>query len=301
MPTANARRSEHRTLVPDAGDTDASDRLPQQPGPFATSHPFETLRMFDIPVARASTAEVVRLIVTWSASGPARSVVTANLDHVMKLRTDPAFREAYARAALITADGMPFVLLSRLEGQRLPERVTGSGLIAPVCVEAARQGRSVFLLGSTPARLRVAEDCLRTHAPDLRVAGRLSPPFGFDRDPDEIGRIADSLRRARPDIVLVALGAPKQELLSDLMVRTLDHGVFLNIGGGLDFLSGDVARAPALVQRLGLEWFWRAASEPRRLGPRYVRIIAALPSLYRIHRQGRRTEAPLLPSPRKAL
>lgn len=246
-----------------------------------------TQRLFGIDVADLDLAATVARIVDWSAGPPARIVVTTNLDHVMKLRDNAAFRDVYARADLVTADGMPFVWLSRLEGTPLRERVAGSDMILPLMAAAAAAGRRVFLFGSTRERLDAAARRLTAENPALAIVGAYAPPFGFDRDAALDAELVATLRELKPDIVLVALGAPKQELWSARMADAVDHGVFCNIGGGLDFLSGAVRRAPPLMQRLGLEWLWRALSEPTRLGPRYVRILLRAPQLVRLHRRTR--------------
>ncbi len=250
--------------------------------------PIPTQRLFGIEVADLDLPAAVARIVAWSAAPvPPRIVVTTNLDHVMKLRDNPAFRAVYDRADLVTADGMPFVWLSRLEGTPLKERVTGSDMIEPLMAAAAAAGRRVFLFGSTIERLEGAASRLKAANPALRIVGAYAPPFGFEGDEALHGEITAMLRELEPDIVLVALGAPKQEFWSARMAEALGRGVFVNIGGGLDFLSQDVRRAPPFMRRAGLEWLWRALSEPARLGPRYARILLAAPGLYRMHRRDR--------------
>ena len=249
--------------------------------------PIPTQRLFGISVAELTRDEVVERIIAWSGETPARTVITANLDHVMKLRHDRLFQRVYREADLVTADGMPFVWLSKREGAPLKERVTGSDLIEPLARAAAAAGRSVFLFGSTMERLHGAAKRLKADNPRLDLRGAYAPPFGFERDLDITAEVLRMIRIARPDIILVALGAPKQEIWSNGMADSVRHGVFVNIGGGLDFLSQDVRRAPGWMQDAGLEWLWRAGSEPTRLGPRYFGILAALPSLYRMHQSDR--------------
>ncbi len=247
--------------------------------------PIRTQRLFGVSVADLDMAGTVARIIHWSGRRPARNVITTNLDHVMKLRTDPAFRRVYEEADLVTADGMPFVWLSRREGTPLKGRVTGSDMIRPVMRAAADNGRSVFLFGSTMERLHTAAKRLKAENPRLEFAGAYAPPFGFERDLALQEELIRMLRTARPDIILVALGAPKQEFWSAGMADRLRHGVFLNIGGGLDFLSGEIRRAPRWMQDAGLEWLWRASTEPFRLGRRYGSIVVHLPSLYRMHKR----------------
>ncbi|RAI03456.1 hypothetical protein DLJ53_02810 [Acuticoccus sediminis] len=249
--------------------------------------PFPKQRLFGVSVAAITFNQAIERIIAWSRTTPARTVVTTNLDHVMKLRSDPLFRLCYEEADLVTADGMPFVWLAKHEGEPLKERVTGSDLVEPLVAAAAREGRSVFLFGSTMDRLHGAAKILKERYPQLEFRGAYAPPFGFERDPDLHAEVLEILRTARPDIVLVALGAPKQEVWSRAMSHAVRHGVFVCIGGALDFLSGEIRRAPPFMRRTGTEWLWRAFTEPRRLGPRYVKIIWALPSLYRMHKSDR--------------
>lgn len=247
-----------------------------------------TTRLFGIDVAVIDFNAAVDHIAGLGRTRPARIVFTCNLDHVLKLRTDPAFRAAYDGADLVVGDGMPFVWLARLSGAPLPERISGSELIVPLCQTAAREGLSVFFLGTTDDRLARAEAALTAIAPGLRVAGSLAPPLGFNSDPKAQADAAEAVARAQADIVFIALGSPTQEIWSASFRDRLDCGVAVCIGAGLDFLAGDVRRAPRWMQTSGLEWVWRILQEPRRLAPRYGRIIMALPMLLRDHVRDRR-------------
>ena len=250
--------------------------------------PITTQRLFGASVANLDLEGVVERIIAWSDETPARTVITSNLDHAYKLRRDPLFRKAYQSADLITADGMPFVWLSRHEGTPLTERVAGSDLVGPLTSAAAEAGRSVFLFGTTVERLHLAAKQLAAANPKLKLAGVYAPPFGFERDPVVYQEMIEIIRAARPDIVFVALGAPKQEIFAQGVADSVRHGVFVSIGASLDFLSKKVRRAPRWVSKLGLEWVFRMIREPRRLGPRYARIIMDLPFILRDHKRDRR-------------
>ncbi|WP_075220674.1 WecB/TagA/CpsF family glycosyltransferase [Acuticoccus yangtzensis] len=247
--------------------------------------PLEAVRLFGIDVCNLTFDEAVDRIIAWSRTTPGRTVITTNLDHVMKLRSDPLFRRCYDHADMVTADGMPFLWLAKAEGTPLKARVTGSDLILPLMEAAAREGCSVFLFGSTMDRLHGAATLLKQRFPALEFRGAYAPPFGFERNPALQEELLVMLRTTRPDLVLVALGAPKQEVWAEGMARRVRHGVFLSIGGGLDFLSGEIRRAPTVMRRTGTEWLWRALSEPSRLGPRYAKILLAAPQLYRMHKR----------------
>ncbi|MEM7694662.1 MAG: WecB/TagA/CpsF family glycosyltransferase [Pseudomonadota bacterium] len=268
--------------------TDTTPKPPRDRRAFVDDlPPIATQRLFGVSVSELDLTRTVERIIHWAGRRPARVVVTTNLDHVMKLRTNAAFQKAYDEADLVTPDGMPFVWLSKREETPLKGRVTGSDLITPLMTRAAESGRSVFFFGSTLSRLHTVARQLKTAHPTLDIKGVYAPPFGFERDSQLHAELVRMLRTVRPDIILVALGAPKQELWSTKMADSVRHGVFVNIGGGLDFLSGEVKRAPAAFQSAGLEWLWRALTEPLRLGPRYTKILIALPSLLKMHKRDR--------------
>jgi len=207
------------------------------------------------------------------------SVATLNLDHVVKLRRDPAFRAAYGAHSHITADGNPITWLARLAGQRNIALVPGSELIDPVAGLAAEKDVSVALFGATEASLAEAAEGLRDLYPSLNVALTLAPPMGFDPE----GDMADAAIRAIGDsgarLVFLALGAPKQECFAARAQRELPEVGFLSIGAGLDFISGAQTRAPVWMRALAAEWLWRLVQSPRRMAPRYGACLAALPGL----------------------
>ena len=216
------------------------------------------------------------------------TLATLNLDHLVKLRADETFREAYAAHSHVVADGNPIVWLHRLAGRRIG-LIPGSELVGPLCDAAAVADTPLALLGSTADVLDgVAERLERDH-PGLRVAARIAPPMGFDPTgtgaQDAIGR----LREAAPSgLCLLALGAPKQERFAAYAARHLAGWGFASIGAGLDFVVGHQTRAPAWVQRIAMEWAWRMAGNPRRLAARYAACFAILPGLAREAQAARR-------------
>jgi N-acetylglucosaminyldiphosphoundecaprenol N-acetyl-beta-D-mannosaminyltransferase len=204
------------------------------------------------------------------AVGRGGVVVTPNVDHLRRRGRDLSFLALLAEANLVVADGMPLVWASRLQGTPLPQRVAGSDLISSLSAAAASQGRSVFLLGGDPGTAQGASLILRDWYPQLRVAGTSCPPIGFEKEETELARVAEDLLQAKPDIVYVALGSPKQELLIDRMRRVLPGAWWLGVGVSFSFLCGDVRRAPPWMRKWGLEWVHRLLQEPRRLFKRYV-------------------------------
>jgi exopolysaccharide biosynthesis WecB/TagA/CpsF family protein len=207
------------------------------------------------------------------------TVFTLNLDHVVKLRRDAAFRDAYRSATLVTADGAPIVWLSRRQGARL-SRTTGADLVIPLVEEAARQQIPVYVFGSTGAVLaKAARELVARTDGLLDIAGSDAPSAGFDPTGPAadaaIARIAASGAR----IAFIALGAPKQELFA---ARAKAQGVqcgFVCIGAALDFIAGAQVRAPKFMQQSGTEWLWRLATNPTRLAARYADCALLLADL----------------------
>lgn len=226
-------------------------------------------RVAGVPIHAATLDETLKLIeAAVEAHAPTR-VFTLNLDHLVKLRSDAAFRDVYARANIVTADGWPVALLARRDDAEIG-RVAGADLIQPVCALAARRGWPVAFYGSSEEVLRLAGQRLAAAHPGLVICHSVSPPMGFD----VTAAAADAARAAEESgarLMLVALGAPKQEFFSDEAASAGVKLTYLCIGAGLDFIAGKVTRAPRLVQKMGMEWLFRLIQEPRRLFMRYLR------------------------------
>jgi len=215
--------------------------------------------------------EAVQRILEWAqAREVGRYVVTPNVDHVMRLEDDADFRGIYDGADLVLADGMPLVWASRLLRAPLPERVAGSDLFVALCAAAAEVGVSVYFLGGNPGDAAKARDVLCRQHPTLQVAGVCCPPFGFDRDVAADAQIAEQVRQARPDVLFVGLGSPKQERWICRHVGRLGVPVSIGVGVSFSFVAGTIRRAPRWVQRVGMEWSWRLSKEPGRLWRRYL-------------------------------
>lgn len=204
------------------------------------------------------------------------ALATINLDHLVKLRRDPAFRGAYAAQDLVVADGNPIVWLSRL-AQRPVALVPGSDLVLPLARLATAEGVGIALVGTTDPALAAAADAIARQAPGCRIVARIAPPMGFDADSDAARDLLHRLRDSGAGLCFLALGAPRQERLAARGRIEAPAIGFASVGAGLDFLAGNQKRAPEWVRRMALEWVWRMGSAPRRLAPRYARCAAILP------------------------
>jgi len=196
-------------------------------------------------------------------------VVTANLDFLRRYKHE-GFAELYDQSTLRVADGTTLVWGGRLRGTPLPERVAGSDLIVGLTKSAADRGRSIFLLGGDPGTAEAAAQRLQIQSPTLQIAGIECPPIGFHSDPASMQWLSQRLARARPDIVYVGLGSPKQEAVIAQLRTTAPHAWWIGVGISFSFLCGRVKRAPIWVRRIGMEWFFRVTQEPRRLSYRFL-------------------------------
>jgi N-acetylglucosaminyldiphosphoundecaprenol N-acetyl-beta-D-mannosaminyltransferase len=222
-----------------------------------------------VRVDRVDLAEAAAHIDHFLRSAERHQVVTVNLDFLAVARQNPRFRETLNRASLAVADGMPLVWLSRLRGEPLPERVTGMALVDECAGLAERDGRGVYLLGAAPGIAEAAGRALQKRYPGLRIAGTCSPPVGALSARDNAS-IVREINRCRPAVLLVALGAPRQDLWIRDNLHALDLSVAMGVGCVFDVLAGVVDRAPTWMQSWGLEWAYRLGREPRRLWRRYV-------------------------------
>lgn len=231
------------------------------------------IRLFNYEVDPLTMNEAVGQILTWidARDGVCRYVVTPNVNHTVLLERHAGLRLAYRDAGMILVDGMPVLLAARLFGRPVPGRVAGSDLVPRLFDAAERSsGVNIFLLGAGPGVAHVAAEQIEARWSKCRVVGINSPPHGFETDTAQNDRIVAAIAEARPDVLVVGLGAPKQELWVHTHWRRLATPVALCVGATIDFLAGEKRRAPPWMRQSGLEWLHRAASEPRRLAKRYV-------------------------------
>lgn len=237
--------------------------------------------LFGMQIDPLRMHEAIEHLLAWIGEGtrPCRYVVTPNVDHVVLFQEQPALREAYADADLVLADGFPVVKASRWLGRPLPERVAGSDLVPALFERGCARGLRVFLLGAAPGVAERAAGNCHQRWPGLQVVGVDSPPLGFERQLTENERILRLIADARPDVLVVGFGAPKQELWVHAHRESIAASVALCAGATIDFLAGEKRRAPRWMQRGGLEWLYRIGTDPSRLAKRYARDAWIFPRL----------------------
>ncbi len=216
--------------------------------------------LMGVPISIVSLGEAMAWIAAWAPGNKPRMVFTVNPEFVMRARRDGSFRRALGRSDMNVPDGIGVVAAGRLAGHPVVHRIAGVDLVQAICEEGVYRGWRIFLLGGEPGVADSAAHALTTRFPGLRIAGcsSASSDQRFDQ-----ATVAD-INAARPHILLVAFGAPRQELWTQRNLAHLRCGVAVGVGGTLDYLSGKSTRAPKPIRAIGFEWAFRLAMEPLR-------------------------------------
>ncbi len=234
------------------------------------------LVILGVPVDNLTMAEALdrcdEFIAIGRATGRLHQIATVNADFVVNALHDPELRRILQEADMATADGMPLVWASKLLGGPLPGRVTGADMVPALAERAAQRGYSIFFLGAREGVAAKAAAILQERYPGLKVAGVLSPPPSSVLEMDR--SVVETVKAAKPDILLVAFGNPKQEKWIRMHAPELQVPIAIGVGGTFDMIVGVTRRAPLWMQRSGLEWVYRLIQEPRRLWKRYVHDFA---------------------------
>jgi len=235
-----------------------------------TPPPPTRIELGPVPVDALTFEEALARVEELVRAGQGGAVFTPNVDHVVLAHEDERLRDAYSRASLSLADGMPLLWTSRLLGTPLPEKISGSDFVGPLLERAADRGWRVYFLGGAPGVAAKARDAILEQLPKLRIVGVDAPRIDVNEPLDQRAGVLDAIRASGADLVLVALGAPKQEIWIDQTRGALKPAVLLGVGASLDFIAGTVPRAPRWMSRSGLEWLYRLGREPGRLWRRYL-------------------------------
>lgn len=226
----------------------------------------ERVEILGIPFDVLTMEMALEKIQDFIAQGTPHQVVTANAEMVMLAQEDKAFRELLSAADLVTGDGAGVVWASKKTVKPLPERVTGVDLVNNLLPIAAREGYGIFLFGAGPGVAEEAAKKMREKYPTLEIVGVENGYF----QPQDEQTIVEKIRTAQPQILLVALGFPRQEKWIQKNLHNLGVPVAIGVGGTLDVFSGQVLRAPVWMQKSNLEWLYRLLKEPQRA----VRMLA---------------------------
>lgn len=220
----------------------------------------EQVKILNIGVDCVNLDEAMERIGGFIQEKSPHHIVTANPEIIYASNYNPELMTIVNHAALITADGAGVVWAAGQLGRPLKERVTGIDLVYRICEKAPEQGWKIFILGSAPGVADTAAENIRNAYPGIQIVGTQHGYFKPEEEPE----IVEAIKTAAPDVLFVALGAPKQEMWISRYKETLQVPAMLGIGGSMDVLSGNVKRAPEIWQKMNLEWLYRLISQPSR-------------------------------------
>lgn len=196
-------------------------------------------------------------------------VVAVNVDVIMKIEKDSLLKEATDAADMVIVDGKPLIWIAKKHKKPITEKVSGSDLVPKLCEVSAEKGYTIYILGGKEGIAEQAKTKLIERLPAIKVVGTYSPPLGFENDEEELKKINERISESKPDILLVCLGCPKQEKFVYENISKFDAKVSICAGATVDFLAGNIKRAPKWMSNHGLEWLYRFLKEPKRLFKRY--------------------------------
>lgn len=211
-------------------------------------------------------------------------VVTPNVDHIVQLESNKKLQEVYANADLILTDGKPLLWIAKAYKTPIKEKISGSDLFPELCKMASQKGYKMFFLGAANGVAKKAAENLTQRYSGLQVVGTYSPPFGFEKDEAELKKIFNMIKEAKPHILIVGLGCPKQEIFIHKYSKVLNVPISLGLGASLDFEAGNIKRAPKWMRDNGFEWLYRFLKEPKRMYQRYFVNDLKIIKLYRKYR-----------------
>lgn len=222
----------------------------------------EAVRIFGVRFDNVTASEAKRRFIAMMESGGLKTIYTPNTEIIMKAQDDPTFKQVLNEGDLVIPDGIGVVLASKIHHLGLSERVPGIELMGLMLEFCNRAGKSIYLFGGAPGIAEMASEKILSTYPNLKIVGIRD---GYFKEED-VWSILDDINEKKPDILFVALGAPKQEKWIHQHKKTLNAKVAMGVGGALDVWSGTVKRAPVIYQKLGLEWFYRLLKQPSRIG-----------------------------------
>lgn len=202
-------------------------------------------------------------------SGKKSYVIAINVDVVMKIEADQYLKKITDNADMVLVDGKPLVWISKWHKHPVKAKISGSDLVPLLCEKARDKGYSVFIIGGKDGIADQAKANLEKNLPGINIVGTYAPPFGFENDKNELEKINTMISNAHPDLLIACFGCPKQEKWIYENYQKYDAKVSVCAGATVDFLAGNVNRAPRWMSEHGLEWFYRFTQEPKRMFKRY--------------------------------
>lgn len=228
-----------------------------------------TVNLFDLQVANADMNEVCEYISELIELRQPCYIGGLNMHQIMLIDKDKKLREIYENAGMIFPDGQPVIYMAKDLGTPLKQKLSGPDLMDGACKMAAEKGYRVFFLGGKESSPEKAAKKFSKKYPGLCVAGSFSPPFGFEKDEEQMDKLISMLKDSNADMLFVGLGSPKQDYFIADNMGAFKIPVSFSIGIAIDFHAGAIKRAPVWMQKCGLEWLHRMVQDPKRLIKRY--------------------------------
>lgn len=213
--------------------------------------------------------EAIQAIEDMIASEKKNYIVAINVDVVMKIENDAYLKEITDEADMVLVDGKPLEWIAKWHKRPIKAKISGSDLVPVLCKVAAQKGYSIFIIGGKDGIADKAKQNLERDLLGIKIVGTYAPPFGFEKDEIELKKINEMISEVYPDILIACFGCPKQEKWIYENYQKYDAKVSICAGATVDFLAGNVTRAPKWMSDHGLEWFYRFLQEPKRMFKRY--------------------------------
>lgn len=229
----------------------------------------QKMPLLNTHVNNMDMSEAITAIERMIDNGDKHYIVALNVDVVVKIEEDSYLKEIIDKADMVLVDGMPLIWIAKWHKQIIKTRIAGSDLVPLLCERAAEKDYSIFLIGGKEGIAEQAKKNLENKHPAIKIVGTYAPPFGFEDNKEELKRINDLISGAHPDLLVACFGCPKQEKWVYENYQKYDVKVSVCAGATVDFLAGNVSRAPKWMSEHGLEWFYRFLQEPKRLFRRY--------------------------------
>lgn len=238
---------------------------------------FEKQQLLNTYVNNLSMKDCLEAIDSIVSKDKKSYIVAVNVDVIVKIEDDPYLKKIVDDADLVLVDGKPLQWIAKYQGNPIKEKISGSDLVPLLLKQASDKGQSVFIIGGKEGIAQKAKLNIEKSNPKIKIVGTYAPPFGFEKDTAELDKINSIISGCQPDIVIACFGCPKQEKW--IYENYLKYNAKLSVcaGATVDFLAGNVKRAPQWISNIGFEWFYRFLQEPKRLFKRYfvddVRIL----------------------------
>jgi N-acetylglucosaminyldiphosphoundecaprenol N-acetyl-beta-D-mannosaminyltransferase len=229
----------------------------------------EKMKFLNTYVSNVTMDETIAEIEKYIKEDKKRYIVAINVDVVVKIENDKELQEATNKADMVLADGKPLIWISKYYKRPIKEKISGSDLVPLLCKRAAEKRYSIYILGGADGIAEQAKKNLEEQYPAIRIVGTYAPPFGFEKDQAELDKINQMISEKTPDLLIACFGCPKQEKFIYRNIDKYDAKVSVCAGATVDFLAGNVKRAPKWMSEHGLEWFYRFLKEPKRMFKRY--------------------------------